>query len=110
MKRGVKKRLKKNNKNFKRTLLVTFIFSLSAIILAIYVQINGQKSVLGCSYLDPITIDILAFLASLFLIIEGMARIIEHPSASVKRQFTRIIRVSAGFAILTLHIMQFVHK
>ena len=99
MKRGVKKRLKKNNKNFKRTLLVTFIFSLSAIILAIYVQINGQKSV-----------DILAFLASLFLIIEGMARIIEHPSASVKRQFTRIIRVSAGFAILTLHIMQFVHK
>ena len=108
----MKKKVKpsKNNRNYKKTLITIFIFSIISIIIAIIVQLKGQSSVNGCSYLDPITIDILAFTASLFLIIEGTARIIEHPNASLKRQFTRIIRVSAGFAILSLHIMQFVHK
>lgn len=108
MKKRVK--LSKNNGNYRKTLITTFIFSFISIILAIIIQLKGQSSINGCSYLDPITIDILAFIASLFLIIEGIARIIEHPNATVKRQFTRIIRVSAGFAILALHIMQFVHK
>lgn len=97
-------------RKFRKTLFFTFGMSLASIILAIYIQLTGQGSVNGCSYLDPISVDFLAFLASLFLIIEGLGRIYEHPHASMTRQFTRIIRVSAGFAILTLHIMQFVHK
>ena len=101
---------KEKHKNFRRTLIITFLFSVLAIILAGVVQINGQKSTNGCSYLDPIIIDILAFLAGVFLVIEGLVRIYEHPDANLKRQITRIIRVSAGFAILTLHVMQFVHK
>ncbi|MEK6872169.1 MAG: hypothetical protein AABX16_04670 [Nanoarchaeota archaeon] len=104
------RRGKKEKNNIKKTLLVTLFFSLLSIGLAAYVQWNGQNNVLGCSYLDPIIIDVLAFSAGLFLVIEGCARILEHPSATLRRQSTRIIRVAAGCAILTLHIMQFVHK
>jgi|TARA_B100001971_G_scaffold175959_1_gene169807 Na+/H+ antiporter NhaD/arsenite permease-like protein len=96
--------------NLKKTLIATFFSSFIAILLAISIQLNGQKSTNGCSYLDPIIIDILAFLAGIFLIIEGLARVYEHPNATIKRQLTRIIRIMAGFGILTLHVMQFIHK
>jgi hypothetical protein len=102
---------KKEREQLRRTLYITLIFSFLTIILAIYIQNIGNGEVgFACSYLDPITIDILAFLAGIFFVIEGLARIYEHPSASLKRQFTRILRIGAGFAILTLHIMQFIHK
>ncbi len=95
----------------KKTLIVTAIICLGVILLVIYVQLYGQSKIVeGCSYLDPITIDFLAFFAALFLVIEGFARIIEHPSATLKRQTTRIIRIAFGCAILTLHIIQFIHK
>ena len=97
--------------NLKKTLICTFIVSLIVIILVTCVQLSGQNKIsYGCSYLDPITIDLLAFFAALFLVIEGFARIIEHPSASLTRQATRIIRIAFGFAIITLHIIQFIHK
>lgn len=102
--------MKRGKSSLRKTLIITFIVSLISILLAISIQLNGQKNVDGCSYLDPIAIDILAFIGSLFLIIEGLARICEHPPATIRRQSTRIIRVAAGFAILTLHIMQFMHK
>jgi NhaP-type Na+/H+ or K+/H+ antiporter len=97
-------------KNIQKTLLTTCIISLITIILAIFVQFNAISKVSQCSYLDPILVDILAFSAALFLVIEGFARIFEHPKATLKRQFTRIVRISFGFAILTLHIIQFIHK
>ena len=106
MEKRVKKR---SNDNYKRTLIVTFVLSFISVIIATQIQLIGQKG-LSCSYLDPITIDIFALLLSIFLIIEGLARINEHKSASLKRQFTRMIRISAGFVILTLHIIQLVHK
>ncbi len=106
------KRGKSNNKNnnFKKTLVVTILSSLLFSLLAAYIQFNGQKSANSCSYLDPITIDLLAFIAGLFLVIEGFARIIEHKDASLKMQFSRMVRVAGGCAIMTLHLMQFVHK
>ncbi|MBS3086710.1 hypothetical protein J4422_03345 [Candidatus Pacearchaeota archaeon] len=98
-------------KQLYKTLLVTSSVSLFIIIVAVFVQLNGAKViVLQCSYLDPWIIDALAFLAAVFLIIEGYARIFEHPTASLSRQSTRIIRVAFGFAILTLHIIQVMHK
>lgn len=103
--------IKNTNNNSKKTLITTIIVSLITIITASLIQLYGQTKLINkCSYLDPIIIDLLAFTAALFLIIEGFARIIEHPHASVKRQFTRIIRIASGFAILTLHIIQFIHK
>lgn len=97
--------------NLKRTLVYTSIISLIVILSITWVQVYGQNKIVeGCSYLDPITIDFLAFLAAIFLVVEGFARIIEHPDASLKRQSTRIIRIAFGFAILTLHIIQFIHK
>lgn len=98
-------------KNIYRTLLFTLILSLITISVTLYIQTNGQKNVGGvCSYIDPITIDVLAFLVAFFLIIEGTARILEHPNASLKRQLTRPIRIAIGCAIITIHILQFIHK
>ncbi|MDP1729165.1 MAG: hypothetical protein Q8L27_03120 [archaeon] len=97
--------------NLINTLVVTSVICLVVVIFVVYIQLFGQNSItVGCSYLDPITIDLLAFLAALFLVIEGFARIIEHPNATLKLQATRIIRIAFGCAILTLHIIQFIHK
>ena len=98
-------------KNLTKTLIFTTILSLLAITLTIYIQINGETTLdLKCSYLDPIIIDILAFSVGLFLVIEGTARILEHPNASLKRQLTHPIRIAMGCAIVGIHILQFVHK
>jgi len=99
-----------NKNNLKKIIYITFALSFIAIMLAMLIQLNAQSKVNSCSYLDPITIDILALLGALFLIIEGLARIYEHPSETIKSQFTRTLRVAGGFAILTIHIMQFVYK
>lgn len=100
-----------HGKKLRRTLIVTAVCCLAVIFAVIYIQLYGQSKIVeGCSYLDPITIDFLAFLAALFLVIEGFARIVEHPAVSLKRQTTRIIRIAFGCAILTLHIVQFIHK
>jgi len=100
-----------HSKAIKKTLILTLIVCIIAVGSATYVQLKAQSEVTEkCSYLDPITIDLLAFIAALFLFVEGIARIIEHPSASLKRQATRIIRVAFGAAIMTLHIIQFIHK
>src|SRR3989344_6136133 len=98
-------------KNLKKTLIFTIASCVIVILAVVYVQIYGQnKIVSGCSYLDPVTVDFLAFFAALFLVLEGFARIFEHKSASLKRQSTRIIRIAFGCAILTLHVIQFLHK
>ncbi|VVB79017.1 Uncharacterised protein [uncultured archaeon] len=95
----------------KKTLIFTFIFCLVVITIIVLVQLYGQNKIsIGCSYLDPITIDFLAFFAALFLFIEGFARIFEHPNSTIKMQLTRTFRIAFGCAIMTLHIMQFLHK
>jgi hypothetical protein len=97
--------------SFKRTMIITILICPIAIVFFTFFQLNIQGGLVSsCSYLDPITIDILAFIAALFLIVEGFARILEHPHATLKKQFTRIIRIVFGCSIMTLHIIQFVHK
>ncbi len=99
-------------KNLHKTLLFTIIFSLVIVIIVVCVQLSGSEALNNarCSYFDPITIDILAFIAAIFLVIEGFVRIFEHPNASLKQQFTRMLRIAFGFSILTLHIIQFFYK
>ncbi len=93
----------------------TFIFTLGLCILtiasALAVQVNAN-SIIGtsCSYIDPAVVDILAFLLSGFLIVEGVYRIQEHSSYPLKKQITRSIRIAFGFAILTLHVVQIIYK
>jgi hypothetical protein len=104
------KDLSKQKKNFKKTILFTFVLSLTAMAVSAWIQIKGQNGLNNCSYFDPMIIDFAAFSASLFLIIEGLIGIFKHRSFSISNQFARIIRVSMGFAILTLHIIQIFHK
>ena len=98
-------------KNLKKVLVVTGIISFIVILSSAIIQINGQSKItLACSYLDPIIVDVFALSAALFLIIEGIAKIFKNFKQPIKKQVTRIIRIVFGFAILTLHIIQILHK
>jgi len=99
------------NKHLRKTLIVAFLLCLVTIIIIGCVQNYGQnKAGKGCSYLDPPIIDYLAFFAAIFLIIEGFWRILEHSNTTVIRQATRIFRIMLGCAIVTIHVLQFIHK
>lgn len=98
-------------KNLKKTLIVTSIVCFVVILLSAIIQIKGQNQITyACSYLDPIIIDVLAISAALFLIIEGFIKIFKNSKQALPKQVTRIVRVAFGFAILTLHIIQILHK
>mgnify|MGYP006871775722 CR=1 FL=1 len=98
-------------KNISKTLFFTIALSAISSISAFYIQSTGKGAVSpGCSYLDPVTIDILAFLVALFLVAEGIFKIFINSNASLKSQLTRAIRVAIGLAIITIHIMQFLYK
>jgi|GEM_PF-2201124 hypothetical protein len=93
------------------TIIFTIFLSIIGAIIALVIQFKGQSSIsTACSYLDPITIDIAAFIIALFLIIEGIYRIYEHLNFSLNKQITRSIRIAIGVCIATLHILQFIHK
>lgn len=97
-------------KRFEKTRIVLLTLCLTVIGVALFIQLNGQNQVEKCSYLDPITIDIFAFLAGLFLIGEGIYFIYKNKNLGMKNQIHRIIRVAFGCAIVTLHTIQFLHK
>lgn len=97
-------------KNSNKTILFTSILVAICVITATYIQLTNQSGLPKCSYLDPISIDLLAFMAALFLFVEGIYRIHEHKNAALKSQITRAIRVAFGASILTLHIIQFFFK
>ncbi len=99
------------SKNLQRTLIFTIFFCVLATSIIVWIQLYGESKIVSkCSYLDPMTIDFLAFLAAVFLVIEGFARILEHPNASMKRQTTRIVRIVFGCTIIAIHVIQFLHK
>jgi hypothetical protein len=98
------------NKHLSNTLLFTFFFSIASIAIAFIIQSNANKSVRSCSYLDPVTVDIFALAFAVFLILEGFWDIFRHKHYSLKAQMTKSIRICIGFAILTIHIMQFFYK
>lgn len=98
------------NSPLSKTLVFTFLLSLITISIAFLVQSNANKCVRSCSYLDPITVDIFALAFSVFLILEGYWDIFRHKHYPLKAQVTKSVRICIGFAILTIHIMQFLHK
>ena len=98
-------------KKLKVVWAVAIVVSVFVILLSAIVQIKGQNKIAyACSYLDPIIVDILALSAALFLIVEGFVKISKNSKQSLRQQLTRIIRISFGFAILTLHTIQILHK
>jgi len=102
---------KKRMKAYTKTKLFTAGLCLIVIIIALVVQLKGQGFVQeGCSYLDPITIDLFAFAVAIFLVIEGAYRISEHKNMGLKKQLTRSIRIAVGCAIITIHFLQFFAK
>ena len=97
--------------NINKTIIFTTTLSILSVIGTLIIQLRGQNNVeKGCSYLDPILIDIMAFLVTLFLIIEGIYSIFKNKEEPLKNQITRSIRIAIGLTILTIHILQFIHK
>ena len=54
-------------------------------------------------------VDYLAVLASLFLIAEGLTKMLTSNSPIFPAQASRLFRVAIGAIVLTIHILQFVH-
>jgi|ETN01SMinimDraft_4_1059930.scaffolds.fasta_scaffold264366_1 uncharacterized membrane protein SirB2 len=96
---------------FDKTRAVLIVLSIIVLGIVFLTQIYGKSSITtACSYLDPIYIDIFAFLAGLFLVVEGGISIYKNKAFALKKQWGRILRIILGFSILTLHTMQFIHK
>ena len=103
--------MKKQTNNLRKTIVLTVVLCLIVIIFVSYIQLYGQaKTTVRCSYLDPITIDLLALLAGLFLVFEGIIRVLKNPKATIEMQLTRVLRITFGCATIALHIIQFLHK
>ncbi|HOY08856.1 MAG TPA: hypothetical protein PLB05_02140 [Candidatus Omnitrophota bacterium] len=96
--------------NLKKTLQLTFIFSIACSAGAFLIQSRANISTNACSYLDPITIDIVAILFGLFLLIEGLHDVFRHRLCHIREQWTKSFRIGIGCSILIIHIMQFFHK
>lgn len=98
-------------KNSTKTLLFTLACCATSILVAGYTQLNGQSEVGDrASYLDPFLVDILAFAVAIFLVIEGIVRIVVNKDAELKSQATRSLRMAVGFAIITIHSIQVFYK
>jgi hypothetical protein len=93
-----------------KTYLWTALCAAVSGILAFCVQSEANKVVRSCSYLDPITVDILALMIGFFLLGEGLVDIRRHAESRVLSQSGRIARVSIGVSILVIHAMQFLRK
>lgn len=73
-------------------------------------------SVLACfltkkiffSLRGPIVVDYWAFTAGAFLVSEGLWRILRSKENIWQIQFFRLLRISIGICIFTIHFLQFV--
>jgi len=52
-------------------------------------------------------IDYFAFFAGIFLMAEGVIRIITSPSAPLALQLSRALRAVIGVSVFTIHLLQF---
>jgi hypothetical protein len=93
-------------------LIVAALFSIIASVSAFIVQTKGVNKVSQqCSYLDPISIDVLAFSAAIFLVVDGFYNMAKRRKSETLGDAMLIsIRIAFGFAIITLHTIQFIHK
>lgn len=96
--------------NLQKTLGFILFSSLASACLCFYVQSKADESARPCSYLDPIIIDLMAFAAGLFLILEGLRDVVAHRECKVSAQLGRAARICLGAGIITIHIIQFIHK
>jgi len=53
-------------------------------------------------YLNPFYVDIIVFMAGLYLLVDGFLYL------EKKRFYSNVLRVAIGTAIITIHFMQFI--
>ncbi|HQP12156.1 MAG TPA: hypothetical protein PK470_05275 [Candidatus Omnitrophota bacterium] len=99
-----------DKRNLRKTLQLTVVVSLASSVGAFLIQSRANTLTSACSYLDPVTIDIVAVLFGLFLVIDGLNDIYRCRLSAIQEQWPKSIRVAIGISILLIHIMQFLHK
>jgi len=82
-------------------------FKILIIIIALMFGAFFMTCELFDSHFAKLTIDWFAFLAGVFLIIEGLYRIFSTKDQFFPLQFSRLIRVSIGTCVFTIHLLQF---
>ncbi len=99
------------NNTYYQSIILTIVLSLIVILFDIYLQIYQVSNIYEkCSYLDPWIVDLLAFGVGIFLVIDGFCSIIKNKADPIVKNYSRIIRILIGISILTLHVLQFLHK
>lgn len=53
------------------------------------------------------TIDWFAFLAGIYLVVEGIYKILKYKAPFFPSQFLRFLRVVIGACVFTIHLLQF---
>ena len=84
----------------KITPLIVFLVCLIAVTCAVTCRVFG-------SAFAEITIDYFAFFAGIFLVSEGLYRMISSKGASFLDQLLRAFRVIIGTCVFTIHLLQF---
>lgn len=96
--------------NLRKTLAIASIAAAISAWVSFSIQSTANSVAGACSYLDPITIDIAAFIAGVFLVTEGIIEVFAHREHRVRAQMGRVIRICFGVSVIIIHIMQFLHK
>ena len=64
-----------------------------------------------CQLFDTLTADLIidwvAFIAGIFLIVEGLYKIFSSKNPSLRDQICRAVRVLIGTCVFTIHLLQF---
>lgn len=94
---------------YNNTLAYTWGISVFAIVFSWVMQKSFESDLVKCRYVDPWMIDILAFAAGIYLILDGFAEIKQHKHAVWKNHIGRMVRIGIGFAVITLHLLYVVH-
>lgn len=101
----------RRKKGLRNALAFTGLLSTAAVAAAFFTQRRAEGNLVEkCSYVDPALIDVLAFAAAVFLVVEGLHQIVEHDHWSRTDRIGIAVRIAFGFAILTLHTMQVFYK
>ncbi len=92
---------------FTRAVRISFGLSIIAIHLGQFLQFRVMSSEIAEIQIN--WVDYTALGASLFLIIEGLTKILASNSPLFPFQISRLLRVAIGSIVLTIHVLQFIH-
>ncbi|MBF0216492.1 MAG: hypothetical protein HQL30_05810 [Candidatus Omnitrophica bacterium] len=87
----------------KRIILILTILTIGALTFSVTCRVFDS------SFADA-TIDWFAFLAGIFLITEGLFKMLTDRKKILSNQLLRLFRIMIGTCVFTIHLLQFMRK